>query len=402
MKILYFDLGMGAAGDMLTAALLEMAEDSEAVLAKLNKAFEGYASIEANSAEKCGIRGTHVTVTTIAGIEDETMHDHDHHHEHGHSHTSAAKVREFISGLDLPTSVIKDALSVYDRIADAEAHVHGVTPENIHFHEVGSIDAMADVVSVCYLINSLKPDSIIASPVHVGSGTVKCAHGILPVPAPAVAEILKGIPTYSTDITGELCTPTGAALLAHFVSRFEPMPYIAVEKTGYGCGTKDFPRANLLRALLGEGAESESPKPDSRIIELACNIDDMTGEDLGFAAERLMELGARDAFFTHVTMKKGRPGVILSVLCTPDTEKLMVKTIFKHTTTLGIRKYDCARYELDRESDLIELPDGNVRVKSSSGYGVTRSKPEYDDLSRIAKETDSTLGEVRIRAIHQH
>ena len=189
MKILYFDLGMGAAGDMLTAALLEMAEDSEAVLAKLNKAFEGYASIEANSAEKCGIRGTHVTVTTIAGIEDETMHDHDHHHEHGHSHTSAAKVREFISGLDLPTTVIKDALSVYDRIADAEAHVHGVTPENIHFHEVGSIDAMVDVVSVCYLFNSLKPDSIIASPVHVGSGTVKCAHGILPVPAPAVAEI---------------------------------------------------------------------------------------------------------------------------------------------------------------------------------------------------------------------
>ena len=402
MKTLYLDLGMGAAGDMLTAALLELTEDAEAVLDVLNNAFTGYAAIEKRSAEKCGIRGTHVTVTTIAGIEDEDMHDHHHDHDPDHSHTSAAKVREFIFGLDLPAPVIKDALSVYDRIADAEAHVHGVTPENIHFHEVGSIDAMVDVVSVCYLINSLKPDSIIASPVHVGSGTVKCAHGILPVPAPAVAEILKGIPTYSTDITGELCTPTGAALLAHFVNRFEPMPYIAVEKTGYGCGTKDFPRANMLRALLGESYDVTSPKPDSRIIELACNIDDMTGEDLGFAAERLMELGARDAFFTHVTMKKGRPGVILSVLCTPDTEELMVKTIFKHTTTIGIRRYDCARYELDRETDLIELPDGNVRVKSSSGYGVTRSKPEYDDLSRIAKETDSTLSEVRIRAIHQH
>ena len=291
MKTIYLDCSMGAAGDMLTAALLELHEHPEAVLDTLNRAFDGKAVLSVRKDQKCGISGSHVTVTIAGQVEGEEhphsydtghnsehsqdgghLHEYEHHHDHDHAHppvaaassgsageahhhhhhTSITEVREFIGRLDLPSDVIQNALAVYDLIAAAEAHVHGHPMENIHFHEVGSLDAMADVVSVCYLMYELAPDQIIASPVHVGSGTVRCAHGVLPVPAPATQELLKGIPIYTGDILGELCTPTGAALLKHFVTRFGSMPPMRVSRIGYGTGFKDFPRANVIRVLLGE------------------------------------------------------------------------------------------------------------------------------------------------------
>ena len=395
MKTIYLDLGMGAAGDMLTAALLELHSAPDAAVETLNRVFAGKAVLAVRKDQKCGISGSHVTVSMDGEIEGEehplneqAPSRHGHSSGHHHRHTSISEVRTFIGSLDLPDAVIRDSLAVYALIAEAEARVHGQLPENIHFHEVGSLDAMADVVSVCYLMHELSPEKVFASPVHVGSGTVRCAHGELPVPAPATQELLKGIPIYSADICGELCTPTGAALLKHFVTEFGPMPLMRVEKVGYGLGTKDFPRANGLRALLGETDEASE-----RILELACNLDDMTGEELAFAQERLFEAGALDVYFTNIGMKKSRPGVILSCICRAEQRDTMLSCMFRHTTSLGIREYVCSRYTLSREFETRETPYGPVQVKCSSGYGTIREKAEYEDIKKIAAEQNLSLRE---------
>ena len=384
MKTLYLDCGMGAAGDMLSAALLELHDSPETVLDTLNLAFTGKAVLSVKKNEKCGISGSHMTVTIDGQVEGE---EHGHHH---HNHTSITEVREFISGLHLPVDVIRNALAVYDLIAAAEAHVHGHPMENIHFHEVGSLDAMADVVSVCYLMHELVPEKILASPIHVGSGTVRCAHGILPVPAPATQVLLTGIPIYSSDIQGELCTPTGAALLKHFVTGFSSLPPMRVERIGYGTGFKDFPRANVIRALLGE-TEAEH----EQVIELGCNIDDMTAEELAFAQERLFAAGALDVYFTNIGMKKSRPGTMLTCMCRAEQREEMLACMFRHTTSIGIREYTCNRYTLSRDFITRETPYGPVQIKRSSGYGTVREKPEYEDLKKIAEEQGLSLHEVK-------
>ena len=400
MKTLYLDCGMGAAGDMLSAALLELHDSPETVLDTLNRAFAGKAVLTLRKDQKCGISGSHMTVTIDGQVEgEENAHSHDdkQHHEHGHEHhhhhhTSISEVREFISGLHLPVDVIRNALAVYDLIAAAEAHVHGHPMENIHFHEVGSLDAMADVVSVCYLIHELKPEKILASPIHVGSGTVRCAHGILPVPAPATQVLLTGIPIYSSDIQGELCTPTGAALLRHFVTGFGSMPPMRVERIGYGTGFKAFPRANVIRALLGESGEKNESE---QVIELACNIDDMTAEELAFAQERLFAAGALDVYFTNIGMKKSRPGTMLTCMCRAEQREEMLACMFRHTTSIGIREYTCNRYTLSRDFITTGTPYGPVQIKRSSGYGIVREKPEYEDLKKIAEEQNLSLREVK-------
>ncbi len=243
MKTLYLDCGMGAAGDMLTAALLELLPDREAFVEEWNALDIPGVRFTAEKCEKCGITGTHMRVT-VHGKEEESGP----HHHHG----SMTDIRDIVSGLPIPTMVKLDILSVYEEIAQAESHVHGVPVEHIHFHEVGTMDAIADVTAVCLLLHRLAPDQIIASPVHVGSGQVRCAHGILPVPAPATAHILRGIPIYGGEIAGELCTPTGAALLKYFTTEFGPMPVMRVSAIGYGMGKKNFPRANCVRAMLGD------------------------------------------------------------------------------------------------------------------------------------------------------
>lgn len=421
MKTLYLECNMGAAGDMLAAALLELHPQPEEFVRRMNSLGIPGVEFSAQPAVKCGITGTHVSVT-VHGEEEESqdvhLHHHNHHHDHEHSHdhdhehhdhdhehhehdhhdhdhghhhhAGMGDIRHILSHLDIPQDVREDAEEVYELIALAESHAHGRPVEEIHFHEVGALDAVADVVAVCWLIHDLAPEQILASPIHVGWGQVRCAHGILPVPAPATAHILRDVPTYGGSVEGELCTPTGAALLKHFAQSFGPSPVMRVEKIGYGMGKKDFEAANCLRAMLGETQEGRET-----IAQLCCNLDDMTPEALGFVQERLWEAGALDVTTTPVGMKKNRPGVLLTCMCRLEDRERLVSLLFRHTTTLGIRESQCSRYTLSRSQRSLETPWGPVRIKTSAGWGVTREKPEYEDLAKIARDQDLPLDKVK-------
>ena len=327
--------------------------------------------------------------------EHEHVHEHAHEHEHGHAHhhhAAPGQIAALIDSLPLPEEVRARARRVYDAIAAAEAKAHGVPVEEVHFHEVGALDAVADVAGVCYAVYLLHPDRIAASPVHVGSGTVRCAHGVMPVPAPATAALLQGVPVYGGAVQGELCTPTGAALLRELAESFGPMPPMALHAAGIGVGTKQFEQANCVRALWGESADQpRGGEANGEICELVCNIDDMTAEALAFAAERLLECGALDVYTQPGTMKKGRPGQVLTVLCAPEREAEFARLLFLHTSTNGLRARRCAKYYLAPGAETAETPWGPVRVKTAEGFGVKHVKPEYEDAARLARERQLPL-----------
>lgn len=408
MKTLYLDCSMGAAGDMLAAALLELLPDPDAFVAELNALAIPGVKFSREASVKCGITGTHLQVTVHG--EEEGAHDHHHahshdhhrdhahahHHDHAHSHHQHASLHDIehiVRGhLSLPATVADNVMDVYRLIADAESKAHGKPVSEIHFHEVGTMDAIADITAVCLLMHRLAPDEIIVSPVHVGSGQVHCAHGILPVPAPATATILQDVPIYGGSIQGELCTPTGAALLKHFASRFGGMPVMRTSAIGFGMGKKDFPAANCVRALLGERSAASDD-----VIELCCNIDDMTGEAIGYAFDKLFAAGALDVYTIPIGMKKSRPGHLLHVICREADKDALVRALFAHTTTIGIRENRFRRYTLDRRIETIETADGPVRRKCSTGYGVSREKFEHDDLARIADAQGLSLREAEAR-----
>lgn len=404
MKQLYLDLGMGAAGDMLTAALLELCPHKDGIIKKLNSLNIPGVHYEREIMKKSGICGTHMHVI-VNGSEEECGHEHEEgHHEHSHHHhISMSDIGEIVSKLNTSEKIKKQILDVYNIIADAESRVHGEPVSQIHFHEVGNMDAIADVAAVCILINELDIGKIVVSPVHTGSGFVMCAHGKLPVPAPATALILEGVPYYSDGLKGELCTPTGAALIKYFADDFSDMPAMVVEKTGYGFGKKEFERLNCVRALLGTAFQcsevtsecDNSCEKTDKVVELACNIDDMTAEEIGFATEKILEAGALDVYTISAYMKKNRPGTVICCLCHEDEREKFAKIMFKYTTTIGVRQYNCDRYILSRKTENIETDYGNVRVKKTSGYGVEREKMEYDDLSNIANKRQKSVFEVK-------
>ena len=414
MKTIYLDLQMGAAGDMLSAALFELLNDEQKkeFLHIINEAGIPGVEVTAEASVKCGITGTHFKVTVDG--EEELDHEgvvrhahqpqsaeHEHHHEHGpstssgtaehahHHHTSLHDIEHLVNDLKLSDAVKKNVLAVYNLIAQAESHAHGKPVTDIHFHEVGTMDAVADITAVCLLIEILNPERIIASAVNVGSGQVHCAHGILPVPAPATAFILQGIPSYSNQIKGELCTPTGAALLKHFVKSFGPMPTITTEKIGYGMGKKDFEAANCVRAIMGDISRDYQS-----VVEFTCNLDDISAERIGFAIEQLFEAGAVEAYTIPVTMKKSRPGNLLCVMCFEENKQKVLEAIFKQTTTLGVRQNISQRYALDRTIETVQTEFGPVRIKKAEGFGVERQKYEYEDLARIARETGKSISEI--------
>ncbi len=415
MKILYIDCGMGAAGDMLTAALLELFDNKDEMLDRLNHMGVPGVTFEVTKASKCGIGGTHMHVS-VNGVEEARLDEHDHqhthedgtvhshmhdhdHHDHDHHHASMAEIEEIIDALNVSATVKAKVKNVYKLIAEAESTVHGVPVTDIHFHEVGKMDAIADITAVSYLLEQLNVDKVVATPVHVGSGTVKCAHGILPVPAPATALILEGIPMYGGEIKGELCTPTGAALIRTNVDEFGNMPIMKTKKIGYGVGNKDFVRANVIRVILGETADLTGDANSGQyvtdgIAELTCNLDDMTPERIGFAMEELLSGGALDVFTTPIGMKKNRPGIMLSILCRCEDREKMAELIFKHTTTIGIRETLHNRYILNRDEKVIETKFGPVRVKEVTGYGVNRKKYEYEDIARIARDMKMSYQDV--------
>jgi len=466
MKILYIDAGMGAAGDMLTGALLELVPDKEVFIKKINEIGIPKVKVSVCESVKCGITGTHINVR-VDGVSEEDHHhdhhhegddhdhshehdghnhghdghhhDHDHHHNHDdhnhnhhhdHHHSSMADIERIVDSLNVSASVKSNVKKVYALIAEAESVAHNKPVTDIHFHEVGTMDAIADVTAVCMLMEEINPDKVICSPVHVGSGHVHCAHGILPVPAPATAYILKDCPIYSGHIQGELCTPTGAALLKHFSDEFGSMPPMTLKLVGYGMGFKDFEQANCVRVMLGESFEatttvsgimdfnnsgccntlSEYTNSNSQagigmafgnlndndtIVILECNIDDMTPEDISYAKDMLFKEGAREVFSNTVHMKKNRDGVMLTTICSPEDKDRIVECIFKNTSTIGIRERVDRRYVLSREVEEYNTMLGLLKVKKSSGYGVTKIKPEYDELVRIAKEHDWTMEETR-------
>lgn len=389
MRILYLECNMGAAGDMLAAALLELMPDREEALAELNGIGIPHVTYSRETVCRCGICGTHLAVTVDGEEESEDMHAHQHTHD-GHHHGSLHEIEHLVTGhFALPDAVKEDVLAVYRLIAEAESAVHGVPVSEIHFHEVGTMDALADIAAVCLLLYKLAPDQILASPVCVGSGQVKCAHGVLPVPAPATAHLLKGVPSYSGAIQTELCTPTGAALLKRFASAFGERPTMQVGAIGYGMGKKELEAANCVRAFWGETTETGGD-----VRELSCNLDDMTAEAVAFVMETLLEAGALDVWTTPITMKKSRLGTMLSLLCREEDSQRMAELLFRHTTTIGVREYACRRYTLDRTVDTVSTPYGDVRRKTSCGYGVTRKKYEYEDLARIARDYNMALNEV--------
>ena len=410
MKTLYIECNMGAAGDMLLASLSELTGDVKACEEMLNSLGIPDVTYTFEKSVKCGIEGTHAKVVALGVEEDEHMHehahehehthehtheehhhhehehshehgheDHEHTHEHHHHHTHMSDIENIINGLNVSDKVKADALAVYGLIAEAESKAHGKPVSDIHFHEVGTMDAVADIVGVCVLLEKIGADKIMASPLATGYGQVRCAHGILPVPAPATASILEGIPSYSGDVEGELLTPTGAALLKHFADSFGTRPVIAIEKTGYGMGKKDFKKANMLRTFLGN-SEGE----DDKVIELKCNVDDMTGEEIGYATGILMENGALDVFTTPVFMKKNRPGILITCVVKPEDKEKFAKLIFEHTTTIGIRYQAMDRFRLARKEEKVMTKYGEASVKISQGFGVTKVKPEYDDVSAQA------------------
>lgn len=425
MKTLYLECAMGAAGDMLMGALYELYPEKKQFLHTMNHLFPGL-TVEAESVRRQGIAGTHMRVVVngqeegpgglvhaIGGEQRHEEHDHghahehDHHHEHPHDHAhghdhhhhTPGHIRRLIQELPIPQPVRDQAAAVYGLLAQAEARAHGVPVEEVHFHEVGAMDAVADVVGVCLLLHLLSPDRIAASPVTVGSGTVSTAHGLLPVPAPATACLLEGVPVTAGDIAAELCTPTGAALLRTFAGDFGPMPAGVLLRCGHGCGAKDFPRANCVRAfLLEESGSAAKPGggegPNDAVTELKANIDDMTGEALGFAMEALLAAGALDVSYQTIQMKKNRPGVLLTCLCRPAEADRLAREILRHTTTFGVRRTDCTRYALTPASVTEHSLYGPVRRKEAIGYGVTKAKVEYADVARIAREQGIPLSQV--------
>ena len=417
MRTLYIECRMGAAGDMLMSALYELMDEEQKkeFLERMNGLGLPGVKITSRKSSTCGISGTHMEVTVYGEEEHEHEHGHehghgephpghhgygheemhgDHHgHEHGgthpgHHHADPLHISELIGGLDLPEKVRANAGQVYDAIADAEAKAHGCPVEQVHFHEVGALDAVADVTGVCYAMYLLKPERIVVSPVHVGSGTVRCAHGIMPVPAPATANLLSGVPMYGGSIQGELCTPTGAALLVHFADSFGDMPVMSGTDVGIGIGTKEFDQANCVRIFLGEEISGTNVKKsgNGEIAELVCNIDDMTPEALAFAAARLIELGALDVYTVAGTMKKGRPGWELTVLCETDRIDETAKNIMRETTTNGVRVRLCEKYFLTPGIETIQTERGKVRIKTAEGFGIRHEKPEYEDTAACARK----------------
>ena len=448
MNILYFDCNMGAAGDMFSAALYELLSEEEKKIfcSTLEKCFAGKEiDTDMEKSVKCGITGTHFKVK-IKGVEEESHdhhhhdhdhgeydhehhhdhddhdhhdhehdhehdehdhehehdhgeHDHEHHHdhdehdhEHHHHHTSLKDILDMVEGFAISDKIKADIMGIYKMIAEAESAAHGKEVSEIHFHEVGSMDAVVDITSGSILMNMISPDKVVVSPIHVGSGKVKCMHGIMPVPAPATAFILKGVPIYGGRIEGELCTPTGAALLRYYADEFGNMPIMAAEKIGYGMGKKDFAAANCLRVFLGQAKDATD-----KVYTLECNIDDMTGEDLSFAKDKLLKEGALDVFTTAIEMKKNRPGILLSVICRENDRKRMAECIFKYTTTIGIRQTEHDRFILERNEETISTTLGDVSVKFVSGYNTSRHKIEFSDLKKIAEKNDLSIAEVRQR-----
>lgn len=405
---------------MLLAALLDLG-------ASFSYVEEGLRSLQLSEdwklelvpTQRQGISAKQLIVTVEGQIADQPHGHHHHHHHHHHDHHGGVphrpyrEIKELLSRSTLPERVRRRAEQVFAELARAEAAVHGVDPEDVHFHEVGSTDAIIDIVGVALALESLGIEAVEASPLHLGSGFVTAQHGQLPVPAPATLRLIEGLPAYQTHVKGELVTPTGAALVRALCRRVGPMPPMRIERVGWGAGSKEFPIPNILRAILGEasdtGAASFTSTPDQsdesmdlpsdEVVELAANIDDMSPQLLAALIDSLLQAGALDAWVAPVTMKKGRPGHVVHVLTTVDSQPKIAARLFAESTTLGVRRQNLRRWVLPRSWIEVETSAGKVRIKvARSGGTVWNIAPEYDDCLNAARATGIPLKNVMAEA----
>ena len=426
MRIAYLECFSGISGDMFLGALVDagvrpqLLEDTVAALGM-------GAKLQISRVIRSGISATKVDVWVDGekdmpreeywakqdaahehppehGQDHPHAHSHDHHehapsdgasvgisvpHKHEHVHRGLKEIREVISAAAISESAKKTAISMFEALGTAEAKIHNVPVEEIHFHEVGSVDAIVDIVCAAVGAEALGVEEIVCSSLNVGGGTVKCAHGNFPVPAPATVELLKDAPVYSSGVQAELVTPTGAAIAKTLVRRFASFPEMKIEKSGYGAGSRDFPgHPNVLRLVVGEATSMLAAKTSSETITVfEANLDDLNPQVFGYVMDRLLEEGALDAFGVPVQMKKNRPGTLLTVLCKPEDASRLTQLIFTETTTLGVRRREEVRQALARRWETVRTPWGEVRIKIASMNGtVTNYAPEYEDCRRIAAE----------------
>lgn len=379
MKIAYFDCFNGAAGDMIVAALLDAGADAEALRSGLDSLGVGGYALSIEKITKQGFAATRFRV------ELDPSSDQPHRH--------LKHVVEIINGGKLSVAVTAKAIAIFERLAEAEAAVHATSVEKVHFHEVGAVDAIVDVVGAVLACELLGVEEIICSPIPVGSGTVTCEHGVIPVPAPATARMLKGVPLAASDETGELTTPTGAAVLTTLASRFGAIPPMTMTAVGVGAGSREGrSRPNILRVLLGTTGDAGSDA--DRIVQLETNLDDVSPEIIGYCQQRLLDAGALDVYTVPIHMKKWRTGVVLTVLCKPGDADTLERIVFAETTTFGVRRQTLDRHTMHRRSERVTTPFGEIRVKIGRRGDIETISPEYDDCRAAAIEHDTPLRDV--------
>jgi len=388
MKRAYLDGSAGISGDMFLGALLDAGVSATQLLAELKKIPLGFYEIKRTRAVRGGLVGTRLEVKVPAQG----------------SHRHLAEIETLIKGSGLSESVQAKARAIFHRLAEAEGKLHGKPPSEVHFHEVGAVDAIVDIVGASIGLELAGIGELFSSPLNVGGGRVEAAHGTLPVPAPATAELLKGVPVYSSGVEGELVTPTGAAIVSTLAKTFGPMPAMKVEQIGYGAGAMDFHgHPNVARIFIGEAADAETAHTglpgDELVSVIEANLDDMSPQLYGYLVERALAKGALDVTCTAVQMKKGRPGIQVTVLSEPDKGDELAGLLFDETTTIGLRIYEARRKVLERESAEVETPYGRVRMKVAKRNGrVLNVAPEYDDCQRVAREKSVPLKEVMLAA----
>ena len=380
-RLVYFDCASGAAGDMLLGAAVDLGLPLERLRDELARLpVQGY-RLETERVSRSGLAATKVHVRLDG--EDK-------------AHRHLRHVLEIIDGSTLDTAVKEKAAALFRRLADAEAAVHGTSPEKVHFHEVGALDSIVDVVGGVIALRSLGAERFVSSPLNLGTGTVTMSHGTFPVPPPATARLVTGVPVYG-DGEGELVTPTGALLVTGHATEYGPLPAMRIEASGYGAGSRDTrDRPNVLRLIVGQ----EDARAEGRVLVLETEVDDAAPQLLGPLLEQLLTAGALDAFFTPVQMKKGRPGVLVTVLAPPDRREAIEELLFRETTTLGVRRQEWLRTELERETATVATPYGSVRVKvGRRGAVVYNAWPEFEDCQRLAAEAGVPVKEVLAAAL---
>jgi uncharacterized protein (TIGR00299 family) protein len=378
MKTLYFDCFAGASGDMILGAMVAAGVDPNFLRQQLSLLPVSGFKVDFETVDRSGLSATYARVETAP--------------EHKHRHL--ADIKEIIDRSGLAEAVKQRAVQIFTRLAEAEARVHNEAVDHVHFHEVGALDAIVDVVGAAICFEFLKIDRFVCSPLHVGSGMVQMAHGRFPIPPPAVAELLKGVPFYAGDVKGELVTPTGAAIITTVCREYGPVPQMTTESTGYGAGTREYPDfPNVLRVFVGETESSRAI--DERLWMIETNLDDASPQIIGHVMDRVLDSGALDCFFTPVQMKKNRPGVLLSVLCAQDKKEAVMKLLFTETTTLGVRSYEVSRRALQRSVVRVETQYGPIDVKVAHLDGrVVNEMPEFEQCRDAAAKANVPLKSV--------